>query len=53
MGGDNGEQGGFSETTIKDTWKKTRGVESRERGGDGWGWWWRVNADNYNLTTIK
>ena len=28
----------FSETTIKDTWTKTRGrVEARRGGGFGWG----------------
>ena len=28
---------GFSETTIKDTWTKTRErVEAREEGGFGW-----------------
>ena len=36
MGGDNGaKQGGFSETTIKDTWTKPRGGGSR---GGKWGW---------------
>ena len=29
--------GGFSGTTIKDTWTKPRGVELGEGGGDGWG----------------
>ena len=28
---------GFSETTIKDTWTKLRGVEAGEGCGDGWG----------------
>ena len=33
-----GEKGeGFTETTIKDTWTKPRGVESGEGNGDGWG----------------
>ena len=41
--------GGFSGTTIKDTWTKPRGrVEAREGGGFGWGRgeWWEENADN-------
>ena len=38
-----GEKGeGFTETTIKDTWTKPRGVETEEGGeawdgGEGWG----------------
>ena len=42
--------GGFSGTTIKDTWTKPRGrVEAREGGGFGEGGeWWRENADNCN-----
>ena len=42
---------GFSETTIKDTWTKSRGrVEVGEGGGVGWGEgeWWGDNADNCN-----
>ena len=27
---------GFPGTTIKDTWTKTRGVETGEGGGEGW-----------------
>ena len=51
MGGDNnGEKGGgFSGTTIKDTWIKPRGgwKQGREVGMAGVGGW-RVNADNCN-----
>ena len=32
-----GKGEGFSETTIKDTWTKPKGVEAREGGEDGWG----------------
>ena len=44
-----GRGGGFSGTSIKDTWTKPReGVESGKDGGDGWGGgeWWREEADN-------
>ena len=41
VGGRRGaEGGGFSGTTIKDTWTKPRGVEAAEGGGDGWGGGW-------------
>ena len=30
-----GKSEGFTGTTIKDTWTKTRGLESGKRGGDG------------------
>ena len=46
---------GFSGTTIKETWTKRGGVETGQ-GRCKWlggGEWWRVNADNCNLTTIK
>ena len=36
MGGKRGPSP-FSGATIKDTWTKPRGMESGERGGDGWG----------------
>ena len=42
---------GFSGTTIKDTWTKTKGrMEVREGGGFGWsgGEWWEENSDNCN-----
>ena len=44
--GETGE--GFSGTTIKDTWTKPSGVESREGGGDGWGGGqrWEEKAEN-------
>ena len=34
--------------TIKDTWTKTRGVETREGGEDGWAGRerWREKAEN-------
>ena len=33
-----GEKGeGFTGTSIKDTWTITRGLETAEGGGDGWG----------------
>ena len=39
MGGGNGEgkREGFSGTSIKDTWKKPKGVGSRVGSGDGLG----------------
>ena len=49
-GGDSGGEG-FSGTTIKDTWTKTRGkVEVGEGGGFGWSGveGWGENADNCN-----
>ena len=40
MGGRNGGSGeGFSGITIKDSWMKPRGLESREGGGDGYSGW--------------
>ena len=38
MGGNSGwEKGeGFSGTSIKDTWTKPKGVESRVGSGEGW-----------------
>ena len=47
---------GFTGTTIKDTWTKSRGrVEEGEGGGFGWGGveGWGENADNCNRITIK
>ena len=45
-----GRGGGFSGTTIKDTWTKPRGEELEEGGGDGWDGreWWGINAENCN-----
>ena len=46
-----GKGGGFSGTTIKDTWTKPRGGGSNggRRVWLGWGGqWWGVNADNCN-----
>ena len=46
MGGE-----GFTGTTIKDTWTKSRGrMEAREGGSFGWGVveGWGENADNCN-----
>ena len=52
-----GEWGeGITETTIKDTWTKSRGrVEVREGGGFGWGGveGWGEKAHNCNWITIK
>ena len=45
---------GFTGTTIKDTWAKSRGrVEVGEGGGFGWGGVerWGENADNCNRKT--
>ena len=40
---------GFSGTTIKDTWTKSRGtVEVEEGGGIGWGAVEGENAGRYN-----
>ena len=42
---------GFTGTTIKDTWTKSRGrVEAGKGGGFGWGGveGWGENADNCN-----
>ena len=41
MEGANGKEDGegFTGTTIKDTWTKTRREKAREGGGDGWGGW--------------
>ena len=50
MGRDNGGKG---ERVLRNNYKghmdKTKGMESGEGGGDGWGrgQWWGVNADNY------
>ena len=40
---------GFTGTTTKDTWTITRGVETGEGGGDGWGGGeeWKEKAENY------
>ena len=47
MGG-NGE--GFTGTTIKDTWTKTRGIVNKG-GRRGWlGWWGRVGGKAENCT---
>ena len=49
-----GEKGeGFSGTTIKDTWTKTRGVESREGGRDGWGGGRVVVGKGRQLTVLE
>ena len=52
MGVGRGQWGeGFTGTTIKDTWTKSRGrVEAGEGGGFGWGGMegWGENADNCN-----
>ena len=46
---------GFTGTTTKDTWTITRGVETGEGGGDGWGGGeeWKEKAENCTWTTIK